>query len=227
MAANFCSDCGTRLEQQASFCHNCGHQMVAGGPPPSAPVGAPMAPAMPPGMPPGMPPLGMMPPPGMEVPPTPITHHRAMGVLGGIVLIFSSCLVLVLALLFLIDLAWEYVYHDDGWESWEETVIQWEYVMAGVFMIASFSIGLASGIAAIRSTRFTLALTGAIMVMASTALVVALDDVLSWAFCPILGAVGLASILIARPGFKAPVKLDRPQTPPVQRDNYGKESAWP
>ncbi|MCK4970142.1 MAG: zinc ribbon domain-containing protein, partial [Thermoplasmata archaeon] len=26
LAANFCSDCGTRLEQQASFCHNCGHQ---------------------------------------------------------------------------------------------------------------------------------------------------------------------------------------------------------
>ncbi len=174
-----------------------------------------------------MQPWGMMPPPGTEVPPTPISQHRALGILGGIVLIFSSCLVLVLALFFLIDLTWEYVYHDDGWESWEETVIHWEYVMAGVFMIASFSVGLASGIAAIRSTRFILALTGAIMVMASTTLIVAMDDVLSWAFCPILGAVGLASILMARPGFKAPVKLDRSQTPSVQRDNYGKESALP
>ena len=222
MAANFCSDCGTRLEHQASFCHNCGHQMVAGGPPPSAPIG-PMAPAMDP----GMQPWGLMPPPGMEVPPTPVSHHRALGVMGGIVLIFSSCLVLILALIFLIDLAFEYVYFDDGWESWEEEVVRWEYVMAGVFMIASFSVGLASGIAAIRSTRFILALTGAIMVMASTTLIVALDDVLMWAFCPILGALGLAAVLMARPGFTDPVKLDRSQTPAVQRDNYGKESALP
>ncbi len=223
MAANFCSDCGTRLEQQASFCHNCGHQMAGGGPTPALPGGAPMVPAMPP----GMQPWGLMPPPGMEVPPTPVSHHRALGVMGGIVLIFSSCMVLILAIGFLVDLAWDYVYHDDGWEEWEEAVIRWEYVLAGVFMIASFSIGLASGIAAIRSTRFTLALTGAIMVMASTALVVAMDDVLSWAFYPILGAVGLASVMMARPGFREPVTPDRSLMPPLKRDNYGKESAWP
>ena len=197
--------------------------MASGGPPPALHGGVPTAPAMPP----GMQPWGMMPPPGMEVPPTPVSHHRALGILSGIVLIFTSCLVLVLAFIFLIDLAWEYVSHDEGWEYWEETVIRWEYVIAGVFMIASFSIGLASGISAIRSTRFTLALTGAIMVMASTTLVVVLDEVLMWAFYPILGALGLASVLMARPGFKAPVKLDRSKMPPVKRDNYGKESAWP
>lgn len=223
MAANFCSNCGEKLEQQASFCHNCGNQMVAGGPPPAAPIGAPMAPAMPP----GMQPMGMMPPPGMEVPPAPVSHHRALGVLGGIILIFSSCLVMFLALMFLIDLAWDSVYHDDGWESWEEQVIRWEYVIGGVFMIASFSIGLASGIAAIRSTRFTLALAGAIMVMASSTLIVAIDDLFMLAFIPILGAIGLAMVLMARPGFKDPVKLDGSQMPPVEKDNYGKESAWP
>jgi hypothetical protein len=182
-----------------------------------------MAPAMPP----GMQPWGMMHPPGMEVPPTPVSHHRAMGVLGGIILIFTSCLVLVLSLMFLIDLAWEYVSHDDGWEYSEERVIRWEYMIAGVFMIASFSIGLASGIAAIRSTRFTLALAGAVMVMASSTLIIAVDDVMLWAFIPILGAVGLAMVLMARPGFKDPVKLGGSQMPPVKKDNYGKESAWP
>ena len=225
MVANFCSECGTRLEQQASFCHSCGHQMAATIPPPAVlPGGTPMAPAMPP----GMQPWGLMPiPPGMEIPPTPISHHRALGILGGIILIFTSGMVLILAIAFLVDLAWDSVAHDDGWEYWEEEVIRWEYVFAGVFMIASFSIGLASGIAAIRSTRFTLALTGAIMVMASTTLVFAMDEVLSWAEYPILGAMGLASVLMARPGFKSPVTPATSQTPLVQRDNYGKESAWP
>ena len=223
MGANFCSDCGAKLELQASFCHNCGHQMVASGPPPSAPIGAPMVPATHP----GVQPWGMMPPPGMEVPPTPVSHHRALGILGGIILIFSSCLVLVLALNFLIDLAWDYVSHDDGFEYWEEQVIRWEYVIAGVFMIASFSIGLASGIVAIRSTRFTLALTGAILVMASSTLIFAMDDALAVAFYLILGALGLSMVLMARPGFKDPVRLDRSQMPPVQRDNYGRESALP
>jgi len=199
--------------------------MAATIPPPGAlPGGAPMASAMPP----GMQPWGLMPPPpGMEVPPTPVSHHRALGIMGGIVLIFTSGLVLILSIVFLVDLAWANVAHDDGWESWEERVIRWEYVLAGVFMIASFSLGLASGIAALRSTRFTLALTGAIMVMASTILVVAMEDVMFWAFYPIMGAVGLTSVLMARPGFGEPVKLDRSKMPPVQRDNYGKESAWP
>jgi len=163
----------------------------------------------------------------MEVPPTPVSHHRALGILGGIVLIFSSCLVLILALIFLIDFTYEYVNHDDGWESWEEQVVRWEYVIATVFMIASFSIGLASGISALRSTRFTLALTGAIMVMASTTMIFALDDAMMWVFYPILGGLGLAFVLIARPGFKDPVKLDNSQMPPLQRDNYGMESALP
>ncbi len=176
-----------------------------------------MTPMMPPVQPWGMPPM-----PGGEPPAREVSHERAVGAIGGIVMLFTSALVLILAIIFLVDLAWDWV-----GDEWEERVYRWEYGLAGLFMMASFGVGIAGAIGAFTMRRFKLALLGAVMLMVSSLGFIATWDPGSMVFYPVLGAVGLACVLLARNGFMDPASPMPGGAPPVQRDGYGKESGVP
>jgi hypothetical protein len=155
--------------------------------------------------------------PGGEPPVREVGHERAVASIGGIVMLFTSALVLFLAFMFILNLAWD----------WDEDIYRYEFLLVGRFMLASMGVGIAGAIGALTLRRFKLALLGAVMLMVSSLGSTANPDMGSMLFYPVLGAIGLACVLIARNGFIDPASPMPGGAPPVQRDGYGKESGVP
>lgn len=220
MAFNFCPDCGSRLGPGAPSCPGCGRtfapDQVANAPPPA---GMPMAPPIYP--------WAMAPFMGFEPPPTPIGHHKALAYMGGTVMLFTACLVLLLSFGLLAEMGWEYVEHYDGNEYWEESVMNVEYVMVAIFMVFAFAFGIPSGIFTLTSRRFNVALTGSILLVTASSMIMLIDDPLFFAISPSLGALGLALVLLARQGFQEPRTAVRLGRPPSAVDGYGWEVRGP
>jgi hypothetical protein len=159
VAAGSCPRCRVELEVDATFCHACGLDLSG----PQA-MGVPMAPSPAPYQP-GFAPYPMFPAPGVEVPPNPLGHRRALAGMAGIMILFNASIILIFGLIYLIDetTGWESV--GNGWDPGEQRVIYWEWVLVGIFMLASFGTGIAGGIMSIRATRFPLAMVSAIMLL--------------------------------------------------------------
>jgi hypothetical protein len=159
----------------------------------------------------------------MESPPTPMSHNRAIAVIGGIVLVFTASLLVLLALIFLFNYAFFYREHWDGWDYYEERVVVWEWIIATVFELVAFSLGVVGGIFAIRGTRFTIALTGGVMVTIGGVISVFGDEFEVFPFILILGIISTLLIILAREGFREPARGRAGRTVGVGSDNYGWE----
>jgi hypothetical protein len=211
MDAGSCPNCGVMLEGAAGFCHNCGLDLTHPAPP--AFKGGALAPL------PANPMMAGLPP--MESPPTPMSHNRAIGVIGGIILIFTASMLVFLALSFLFNNAFFYREHWDGWDYYEERVIVWEWIIATAFELVAFTVGIIGGILAIRGTRFTIALTGGVLVTIGGAISVFGDEFAIFPFILILGIISTLLIILARDGFREPVGAGRAKGEEDRSDNYG------
>ena len=211
MRAGTCPNCGTAQEGNAAFCHSCGLDLTHPAPP--AFKGGMLAP----------PPVGPMMPglQSMESPPTPMSHNRAISVIGGVILVFTATLLVPLALSFLFNNAFFYREHWDGWDYYEERVVVWEWVIATIFELVAFSVGAIGAVFALKGTRFTIALTGAVLVTIGGAISVFGDEFEELSFILILGIISTLLIILGREGFRYPVREVETGGGEDRSDNYG------
>jgi hypothetical protein len=163
----------------------------------------------------------------MEVPAYPMDHERALTGIASVLLFFNAAIVLIFALVYIFgrSQSWEEVWVGDDWV--ERRVTQWEWVIAGVFMMAASGTGVAGGIAAAKSTRYTVAMLAAVLLLGA-AMILQLD----WyrfederygqlLFVLVLALLPLILLLMSKPSFRDPVPV--PGTAPRQyeTDNYG------
>ena len=221
MSVQICKNCGTTLEAGAAFCYHCGLNMAHPMPPsfkgghpglltmapgPMAP--GPMAPGpMAPGpMAPGpMAPMGMPFGPPIEPPMRAVSHHKAVAVIAGIILIFTASILFIVGLIYVLDDGWSYTdtYDDEG-RYIERTVFQWDFVLMGVFEFVAFTMGLIGGIYSIKTKRWTLALAGSILVVIGAILELVNQSFDGLPFLFVMGLLSTVMILHAKPAFETP-----------------------
>jgi hypothetical protein len=163
----------------------------------------------------------------MEVPAYPMDHGRALAATASILMFFNAGVILIFSLIYIFDRSqtWEEVWVGDDWI--EQRVVQWEWVIAGVFMMAATGTGVAGGIASAKSTRYTLAMLGAVLLLGA-AMILQLD----WyrytddrygllVFVLVLALLPLVLLVMGKPSFSDPVPV--PGTAPrrFETDNYG------
>lgn len=225
MVSGSCPKCRSVLEPGASFCHSCGLDLEAALVTPAPGVPTPYQTPFSP--------YPMFPAPGVEPPANPMGHERALSAIAGMVLLFNASIILLFAFIYLAErsVGWEERW--DGWDSWEERVIYWEWVLAGVFMMASFGTGVAGGIVSVRGTRYPLAVVSAVMLLISSTIIS--WDFGTWqgapfgevAFILVLALIPLALLVIARPGFTTRVPGTGEGPPMYGTDNYGWATTQP
>jgi hypothetical protein len=163
----------------------------------------------------------------MEVPAYPMDHPRAMAVSASIMMLFNSAVILIFSFIYMAarSVTWEDVWVGDDWI--EQRVVHWEWVLAGIFMMAASGTGVAGGIAAARSTRYTLAMLAAVMLLGAT-LILQLD----WyrftdegygqlVFILVLAVLPMVFLFIGKPSFRDPPPKPGVATGPSDTDNYG------
>jgi hypothetical protein len=154
-------------------------------------------------------------------------HERALSATASVIMFFNSGIILIFALIYIVgrSVAWEEEWV--GGDRFENRVILWEWVIAGVFMTAAAGAGVAGGIAAARSTRYTLAMLAAVMLLGA-AIIIQLD----WhrfqddrygelAFVLVLALLPMAFLLMGKPSFKDPLPTQGSSPGPFGTDNYG------
>jgi hypothetical protein len=163
----------------------------------------------------------------MEVPAYPMDHGRALAATASVMMFFNSGITLILAFIYIVgrSVSWEEEWVGDEWV--DNSVILWEWVLAGVFMTAAAGAGVAGGIAAARSTRYTLAMVAAVMLLGA-AVIVQMD----WYrfteqrygelfFVLVLALLPVVLLLMAKPSFRDPLPTRDPSPGPFGTDNYG------
>jgi hypothetical protein len=150
-----------------------------------------------------------------------------MAAIAGIIMFFTASIIFIFGLLYLTDRAvgWEETWDEFGWR--EERVIQWQWMMAGILFMASFAAGIVGGIAAIRGTRFPLAISGAMLLLTSS--IILQWDYMNWvdsiwgeiAYMLVFSILVVALLVMARPVFTAPLPSPGVGPPSYATDNYG------
>ncbi len=154
-------------------------------------------------------------------------HRRALATLAGVLILFNSSVVLIFGVIYMMgrSVAWEEVWIDGDW--FEQRVVYWEWVLASIVMLASFGTGVAGGIASVKATRYTLAMVSALLLLACAVILQAdwgifMDEPYGQiAFVLVLAILPIPLLMMARPGFTAPMAPPGrgPSTHPM--DNYG------
>ena len=220
MTIGSCPNCGTTMEPDSRFCHNCG--LDATHPTPTSfPTAAPMYPQFPP--------WGMYPQPMYEAPIVPVGHQRALAGMSGVITFFVTALILLPGIFYLDDSwRWEEEWVEDDWV--ERRVVRWDMVIAGMFTMTAFGMGIVGGIACVRAKRFLLAVIASVMLFVSAMLFPAYgwsgfdfaDYELELLFYPLMAAFALGLVLLARPSFTEPLRIStiwgRPHS---NADEYG------
>ena len=208
-----CPNCGATLAGGVIFCYNCGLNLthpkpppLTGGPAGENPVATPgmMAPGAagllaPLGLP--MPPMGMPFGPGMTAPLRAVGHHKAVSSIAGILLIFTASCLVIVGLAYTLGYGWSREYYMDEWGGTSESVIHWNFILGGVLEFVAFGMGLASGIYAIKTKRWTLTFAGAILVAIGASLDLIAQELDVGSFLFVLGLLALAMLFHARPAY--------------------------
>lgn len=153
--------------------------------------------------------------------------------MAGIIILFNASVILLFAIIYMMGRSIGWVERWDGFVFSEEQVIFWDWVLASVFMMASFGVGIAGGIVSIRGTRFHLAIVSAVMLLISS-IIISLDF-RTWegdpfgevAFVLVLAIVPLALLMLSKYGFTAPLPRTRDGLPIYGADNYGWDASGP
>jgi hypothetical protein len=154
--------------------------------------------------------------------------------MAGILMLFLAALVLLQAYFFALDRI-----HIEEWEvdvrghyTVTGQVVQWEYVVAVIFMAWSFAVAIPGAIFSFRGTRFTIALIAGVSLLISAIVVPAdtYDFGLSFTyyepdflFYPLLGGMVVGLLILSRPLFHPDRQEQIPTESKVSgiRDGYG------
>jgi hypothetical protein len=170
----------------------------------------------------------MFPAPGLEVPVNPMGHERALASIASVMIFFNASIILFFGIVYLDARAysWQEAWDNEGWSG--QRVIQWEWLLASVFMMGSFGAGVAGGIAAARATRFPLAMVSSVLLLVSSLILLwDLGDLMGEThsvvlFLLVLSLVPVALLVMARSGFSDPLPPTGGKGPPPYAvDNYG------
>jgi hypothetical protein len=160
--------------------------------------------------------------PGVETPPVPASHEKALGGMAGIILIFVASVSLLMGVIYILVWGWD---NDERWNgrAWVDiTIIHWDVMAAGIFMVASFVTGLIAGIMSVKMTRLFWAVTGATMLVIVGIIDTLWENIEGMFFVVILAGVALTFVLLARNRFTEPVRTDKTFGPPRRpMDGYG------
>jgi hypothetical protein len=169
----------------------------------------------------------MFPAPGLEMPANPMGHERTLAALAGVLVLFNASVVLIFGVVYMFarSISWEEVWVGDDWM--ERRVVQWEWVLASIVMMASFGTGVAGGIASAKGTRFTLAMVSSLMLLACA--VILQVDWHGWTdepygqivFVLVLAILPIPLLQMARPVFTTPAVPPGPERPAHATDAYG------
>jgi len=225
MVSGSCPRCRSLLEPGASFCHSCGMDLEAALGTPALHAAATFQTPFSP--------YPMFPAPGVEPPADPMSHERTLSSIAGIIILFNASIILIFAIIYLVDRSVGWEVQGSGWDTWEERVIYWDWVLASVFMMASFGAGVAGGIVSIRGTRYPLATVSAVMLLISS--IIISWDFRTWggdpfgeiAFVLVLALIPLVLLVMSRSGFATPVSRSGGGPPVYGTDNYGWASTGP
>jgi len=169
----------------------------------------------------------MFPAPGLEAPVDPMGHQRAMASIASVAIFFNASIIIFFGFIYLVAMAyaWEEVWVDG--DRMGRQVIQWEWLLASVFLMGSFGAGIAGGIAAARAVRFPLAMVSSVLLLASSLIILGGHDALASEsftelfFLLVLSSIHVFLLVMARPAFSDPLPRTGKGPPPYAIDNYG------
>lgn len=202
-----CPRCGTQLEEDARFCHGCGTGLD------------PVAPALPlPAMPLPMMPMG----PGMMALARPVDRDRAVAAIASILMFFTAVVALIIGILYILNLGWAWEERWNG-ERWvEERVILWQWLLYGIFDMATFGVGVAGGAFAARGIRLNVALAGGVLLLVSALAEAYVSSLSGSAYFTILAITVLGLLVVSRRGFSPEGEPQLPQVLPDRGAPYGR-----
>jgi hypothetical protein len=150
--------------------------------------------------------------------------------MASVVVFVVAGFIIIPGIFFILDSQrWEDDWDDGDWT--ERRVTDWEFLMAGIFTLAAFGMGIAGGIACARATRFPLAVISSSMMLVSAIIFPAARwsgfdfSNYDWffAFYPLMAGIAVALVLLAGPGFrKAPKGMMPWSLPQAPADQYGR-----
>lgn len=227
MTSGSCPRCRSVLEEDASFCHSCGLDLTAASSLSSLPSTPPVPVPSPAPFQPGFAPYPMYAAPSMEMPVNPMGHERALTSIASVMMFFNASLVIIFAIMYLVIRVYvrEEVWVDGDWRR--EQVIQWEWLLASVFMLCSFGAGITGGIAAVRAVRFNVAMVSSLLLLVSSLIILwdseamMFESFTLYMFMLITSVVPVVLLVMARSVFTEPPPQPGKGPPPTSIDNYG------
>ncbi|MHC4779937.1 MAG: hypothetical protein ACYTFG_15300 [Planctomycetota bacterium] len=154
-------------------------------------------------------------------------HERTLASIAAVFIFFNASIIIFFGIIYLEArvYSWEEVWVNGDWQ--DQQVIQWEWLLASVFMLCSFGAAIAGGIATVRAVRFPLAMVSSLLLLVSSMIIVWDSDEMfreeagQVLFLLVLSLVPVVLLVMSRSAFSDPIPRPGKGSPPSAIDNYG------